>query len=197
MKRILLLITILFIGLQLGFTQEETNKPTISSGNIPEKFDYVINKSNNYQEFKVVKKVWLNQLKKQIVDSFTTKTNTIKGLKNTIESQQKSIRDLQTKVSELNTTISQINTDKANINFIGTDIKKDSFKSIFWGVSGVLTLLLVFFIYKFNNSNSVTKETKALLTDVEKEFEDHRKVALEREQKVMRKLQDEINKNKL
>ena len=34
------------------------------------------------------------------------------------------------------------------------------------------------------------------LAETEEEFEAHRKRALEREQKVMRKLQDEINKQK-
>ena len=34
------------------------------------------------------------------------------------------------------------------------------------------------------------------LAETEQEFEEHRKRALEREQQVRRKLQDEINKNK-
>ncbi len=34
------------------------------------------------------------------------------------------------------------------------------------------------------------------LAETEEEFEDHRKRALEREQKVMRRLQDELNKQK-
>jgi hypothetical protein len=42
----------------------------------------------------------------------------------------------------------------------------------------------------------VTKEAKRKLEDIETEFEDHRRIALEREQKVRRQLQDEINKNK-
>ncbi|MCB0431897.1 MAG: tRNA (guanine-N1)-methyltransferase, partial [Mangrovimonas sp.] len=65
-----------------------------------------------------------------------------------------------------------------------------------WGIIGILLALLGFFIYKFKNSNTITKESKKALADIELEFEEHRKVALEREQKVRRQLQDELNKQK-
>jgi hypothetical protein len=65
-----------------------------------------------------------------------------------------------------------------------------------WSIIGALLALLIFFVYKFNNSNVVTKEAKLALSEMEEEFEEHRKVALEREQKVRRQLQDEINKQK-
>ena len=51
-------------------------------------------------------------------------------------------------------------------------------------------------MYKFKNSNVITKEAKKTLEETEEEFQEHRRVALEREQKIMRKLQDELNKQK-
>jgi len=65
-----------------------------------------------------------------------------------------------------------------------------------WGIIGVLAVLWLFFAYKFKSSNSITKEANTKLAETEQEFEEHRKRALEREQQVRRKLQDEINKNK-
>ena len=56
--------------------------------------------------------------------------------------------------------------------------------------------LLLFFIFKYQSSLKGTKEAIANLEDLEKEFEDHRRRALEREQIINRKLQDEINKHK-
>ena len=63
-------------------------------------------------------------------------------------------------------------------------------------IIGTLTVLLMIFITKFKRSNSVTIQTKLTLKEVETEFEEHRKIALEREQKVRRQLQDELNKQK-
>ncbi|MDX1316484.1 MAG: tRNA (guanine-N1)-methyltransferase, partial [Xanthomarina gelatinilytica] len=49
---------------------------------------------------------------------------------------------------------------------------------------------------KYKNSHVITKEAKKALEEIEVEFEEHRKTALEREQKVRRQLQDELNKQK-
>ncbi|MEM9868666.1 MAG: tRNA (guanine-N1)-methyltransferase, partial [Bacteroidota bacterium] len=65
-----------------------------------------------------------------------------------------------------------------------------------WGIIAILTLLLFLFIYKFRNSNFLTQQAKTALADLEKEYEDHRRRALEREQKISRRLQDELNKQK-
>mgnify|MGYP000848115552 CR=1 FL=1 len=70
------------------------------------------------------------------------------------------------------------------------------FKTIMLSIIGGLVLFLLFFISKFKQSISITKQTKSNLKEVEDEYEEHRKKALEREQKVMRRLQDELNKQK-
>ncbi|MBD3661274.1 MAG: tRNA (guanine-N1)-methyltransferase, partial [Arenibacter algicola] len=59
-----------------------------------------------------------------------------------------------------------------------------------------LLMFLIFFIYKIRNSNNSTQEAKSTLAEEETEYEDHRRRALEREQKISRQLQDEINKHK-
>ena len=75
-------------------------------------------------------------------------------------------------------------------------MSKPTYKLIVWSFVGVLIVLLSFFIFKFKNSNVLTLEAKKALAEMEEEFENHRRRALEREQKVMRKLQDEINKQR-
>lgn len=196
MKQFFFLLTTLLIGLSNGFSQEEDNKLSLTSSNINEKFDYVITKSNNYQEFKVVKKAWLQTLKSQVLDSVNNQKTEIQKLKKTIGSQNANTTSLGLQIVDLNKTITQISTDKEHITFLGTDFKKDGFKNLFWAIIAILSILLAFFIYQFKNSNSVTQSVKTQLSDIEKEFEEHRKIALEREQKVMRKLQDELNKNR-
>jgi hypothetical protein len=196
MKQFFFFLATLFIGLSSSFSQEEDNKLSLTNSTVNEKFDYVITKSNSYQEFKVVKKTWLHTLKKQVIDSVNKQKSEIITLSETIGSQKTNVVSLEKKITELNNTIAQISTDKENISFLGTDLKKGDFKNIFWAIISVLTLLLAFFIYQFKNSNSTTQAIKKQLSDIEKDFEEHRKVALEREQKVMRKLQDELNKNR-
>ena len=58
-----------------------------------------------------------------------------------------------------------------------------------------IVVFLLIFIYMFKNSNAVTKATKSALVEMEDEFTAHRRIALDREQKVKRELQDLINKH--
>ena len=124
MKQFFFFLATLFIGLSSSFSQEEENKLSLTNSTVNEKFDYVITKSNSYQEFKVIKKTWLHTLKKQVLDSVVKQKSEISTLSKTIESQKSNIVTLEAKIVELNNTITQISTDKENITFLGTDLKK-------------------------------------------------------------------------
>jgi len=196
MNRFYFFLCALFISVLNTSAQEAAKELSLTNSSVNEKFDYVITKSNNFQEFKVVKRAWLHTLKKQVLDSVNKQKGEIKTLAVIIEDQKSNTKKLESKIETLNNDITQVNTDKDNISFIGSDMKKGAFKNLFWGIISVLSILLLSFIYKFKNSNTVTQEAKAQLSELEKEYESHKKTALEREQKVMRKLQDELNKNR-
>ena len=78
--------------------------------------------------------------------------------------------------------------------FLGMQMSKAGYSTLLWSIIAGLVAFLAFFIFRFKNSNIVTKETKSALAERENEFKEHRRVALEREQKVKRELQDMINK---
>jgi len=75
-------------------------------------------------------------------------------------------------------------------------MSKTGYNILMWTIIAALFALLLFFVYKFKNSNTITKDAKRAREEMEEEFEEHRKTALEREQKVRRQLQDELNKQK-
>ena len=79
---------------------------------------------------------------------------------------------------------------------LGMPMSKGSYATFMWSIIAVLIVFLALFVYRFKNSNAVTKNAEAALIDLENEFKEHRTMALEREQKVMRKLLDERNKQK-
>ena len=104
--------------------------------------------------------------------------------------------NLKTSLSNTQSTLSATNEEKDNISLFGIQMSKAGYKVLMWSIAAGLLALLLFFIYKFKGSNSATREAKNKLNEVEIEFEDHRRNALEREQKVRRQLQDELNKHK-
>lgn len=159
-------------------------------------FDEVYSRSNNYQEFKVVKRSDLNSLKKSTLDSIEVYKNALAQMQSELESQQIELGLIQTNLTETNEKLSVAEQRENEISFFGIQTSKATYNSIVWTVITLLTMILFFFIYKFRNSNEVTRDTKIKLDELEKDFELHRQRALEREQQLNRKLLDEINKNK-
>ncbi|PHS06361.1 MAG: tRNA (guanine-N1)-methyltransferase [Kordia sp.] len=196
MNRLYFFLLALILSVSTISAQETEKELSLTNSTVTEKFNYIITKSNNFQEFKVVKRAWLHTIKKQVLDSVNKQKEAIKALAVIIEDQKSNTKKLESKIEALNNEITLVNTGKDNISFVGSDMKKDAFKNLFWSIISVLSILLLFFIYKFKNSNTITQEAKVQLSDIEKEYENHKKTALEREQKVMRKLQDELNRNR-
>lgn len=182
--------------LQSQANQEPKEKLSLNSGTIDNQFEYVIKKSNRYQEFKVVKTTWLYALKAHTLDSLSAIRKDLADTQNIVNTQSNEIQDLKTNLAQTQTTLATTEEEKNNMALFGVQMGKAKYNVLMWTIVAILLGLLLFFVYKFKNSNALTREAKLKLDEVESEFEDHRRTALEREQKVRRQLQDEINKNK-
>ncbi len=181
-------IFVIFFFSTFGFSQTENT--------LENQFDEVYNRSNNYQEFKVVKRADLNSLKKSTLDSIAVYKNALVQMQGELESQQIELGLIQNNLKETNEKLQNTEQRENEISFLGIQTSKAAYNSIVWTVIILLALILFFFIYKFRNSNEVTRDTKSKFNELEKEFELHRQRSLEREQQLNRKLLDEINKNK-
>ncbi len=189
---LLFAINISFISAQN--TTEE--KLSLRSGSIDNQFEYVIRKSNRYQEYKVVKTNWLYTLKANTLDSLNALNKQLADTEKIVENQEKEIEVLKSNLSETNATLDQTNQEKNSMSLFGLQMTKTGYNALLWSIIAGLLALFLLFVYKFKNSNAITRNAKLALAETEEEFEAHRKRALEREQKVMRRLQDEINKQK-
>ncbi len=194
-KPAILLLFLLSITLSSAQVQPE-EKLSLNKGTIDNQFEYVIRKSNRYQEYKVVKTTWLYALKAHTLDSLKAVHKQLADTKILVDTQDKEIQVLKTNLSDTNSTLNQTNLEKDSMSLFGMLMSKTSYNVLLWSIIAGLLAFLLFFIYKFKNSNVVTRQAKLSLAETEEEFEEHRKRALEREQKVMRRLQDEINKQK-
>ncbi|MBP2833933.1 tRNA (guanine-N1)-methyltransferase [Aquimarina sp. U1-2] len=180
-----------------SYAQETVSvEQALKQEEIEKQFDIVIKKSGRYQEYKVIKQVWINKLKANVNDSIKKLETKITTNNKQIEDQQATITGLEASLNKTNEDLALVTQQKDNMSFFGASVTKSSYKTIMWIIVGALLALLGFFIYKFKNSNAVTIQAKKALAETEDEFEDHRRRSLEREQKVMRKLQDEINKQR-
>ena len=188
-----LLISSSFLSAQTKAVEE---KLSLNSGTIDNQFEYVIRKSNNYQEYKVVKKNWLYSLKAHTIDSLKAVHKQLGDTKQIVANQGKEIEVLKTNLADTQDTLTTTNKKKDSMSLFGMQMSKTGYNVLMWSIIGGLLAFLLFFIYRFNNSNTITRDAKKMLAETEDEFDEHRKRSLEREQKVMRRLQDELNKQK-
>ena len=171
---------------------EQPTEPKVNT--ISQQFEDLLENSNNYQEYKVVKQNALQKLKSNAADSINGLKGQIVGLQEEIQTQDAKISELNKSLEDTQGTLDQTRAEKDSIFFLGMPMSKGSYMGMMWGIVAVLALALIFFIFKFKGSNAHTQEARQKLADVESEYEEYRKKALEKEQKMGRLLQDERNK---
>ncbi|SFU45682.1 hypothetical protein SAMN05216480_10457 [Pustulibacterium marinum] len=191
-----LLISVNFHATAQEDKAEATPAPSINSGSIAEQFEFVMEDSNQYGANMVVKKYYLTTLKAHILDSLNAVEKALAATEDKVGDQQTEIANLQENLKTTQATLDQTNLEKDSMSFFGILTSKGTYNAILCSVIGILVVLLVVFVYKFKNSNVITKDAQKALAETEEEYENHRRTALEREQKVRRQLQDELNKQK-
>ncbi|RED38573.1 hypothetical protein DFQ10_11079 [Winogradskyella eximia] len=193
---VIILVTLSFQTIQAQTDSEPDDKLSLNSGTIDNQFEFVIRRSNSWQDYKTVKKTWLYALKAHTLDSLKAVHKDLADTQAIVKTQAGEIESLKSSLSNTESTLNATNDEKDNISLFGIQTSKASYKILMWSIIGGLFALLLLFIYKFKGSNSATRDAKRKLDEVETEFEEHRRNALEREQKVRRQLQDELNKQK-
>ncbi|MDT7830659.1 tRNA (guanine-N1)-methyltransferase [Pricia sp. S334] len=200
--RILLMAAaLLTLGLQDSHAQNDQEEElSLDKGNVDSQFEYVYQKSGNYRSdgklYEVVRKISLDKLRQNVMDTLNGFNTRAAELKATIAGHESTIMSLEKKLEDTTNSLAQVTEEKDNMSFLGIAVSKGTYNAILWTVIAGLLILLLFFIYRFRNSNILTQEAKTNLSELETEYEDHRRRALEREQKISRQLQDEINKYK-
>ncbi len=195
-----LLFFIVFSGL-LSFssfsqTNQDEEKLSLNSGSIDNQFEFVIRRSNSWQEYKTVKKTWLYTLKAHTLDSLKAVHKDLAETQTVVKTQANEIENLKSNLANTQNDLEKTNTEKDSMALFGMQMSKSGYNGLMWSIIAGLLALLLLFIYKFKNSNAITREARKSLAEIEEEFDEHRRTALEREQKVRRQLQDEINKQK-
>ncbi|WP_200976073.1 hypothetical protein [Echinicola sp. 20G] len=199
MKRIsLIALFTCFIATSTTFAQEtvvqEAPKSSLNGGTIESQFEYLNDASNNYQEYKVVKKTNLDKIKSNILDSLKVFKDQIVEKNAKINEQNAEIKQLNSGIentkNELNTALEA----KDSFPILGLQVYKTTYSTIMWSVIIALGIALAFFIFKYSKSHKVISQTRKDLTETKDEFENHRKNTLERERKLKRQLVDEMNK---
>lgn len=171
-------------------------EPTIEDNSLGAQFDKLYRISSSYQAYKVIGKEKYLQLKQNVLDSLTTAQAKLSAKNNllTLEkgNNQKNQELLQKTSLELQDSLQK----EGVTSLFGLQVKKTSYNLSLWTFILALILTLLYFIFKFSSNNILSNKAKSDLKDMDFEYEQYRKKSIEKEQKLRRALQDEINKQR-
>ena len=187
---------LLFIFLFLSYAPQ-INAQDFNSSETPilDGFTTLIEKSNDYQGYKVVDYNDLVSLKKNTIEFIAFLKDEITTQQNSIDQQKDDISELKASLETTKQNLVAVTAEKDAITFLGIPFSKGSYMALMWGIVAFLIIALLFFIFRFKKGNIQTTEAKKNLLLTEKEFEDYRAKALEKEQRLGRLLQDERNRS--
>ena len=177
---------------QTAVAPVEEAKPTTLEG----VFQQLIDRSGAWQNFKMLDRGKLAAFQRSMTDSINGVRSQLVAEKQKVKENEATIKELNGKITEIQAALDQTKDQKDSVSFFGALVSKGLYNTIMWGIVLVLASLLVLYIYKFSNGNVVTKKSINDLNELQEEYENYRKAAIEREQKVRRQLQDEINKHR-
>lgn len=187
-KTIILAVSLLTFN-TICLAQDKTNS-------IDNQFTTLVNESGNYQTYKIVPKVKLQQLQTNVNEAMSKLQSVIDNHASATQAQADSLQSLTNQLETTKADLAIAVEREESFQVLGMSTQKSTFTSIVWSIIGILILALAFFVVRFKKSHGITREANLRLEETEQELEDLRKSSLEREQKIRRQLQDEINKHK-
>ena len=110
-------------SIQAQVSSESQN--SLNSGTIDSQFEYIYDASNNYQEYKVVKKSNLDKLRSNMLDSMRTMRAEVMELKTQLTSKNDSISSLNQVLDQTEAEKQEAIEAKDNFSIFGIAIHKE------------------------------------------------------------------------
>ena len=175
-KTIFLVLIAFSIFINASHAQEVSEETgSLNSGTISSQFDYLNRISNNFQEYKVVKKTNLDKIKSNVLDSLSVFEKNLSEIQQTVKNQQEKINQLESQITSTQIELEDALEARDSFFFLGIPIHKSLYNTIMWAIVAGLFGAFLFFLYQFSRSHKVIKVARKNLEETVEEFEQHRK----------------------
>lgn len=158
-------------------------------------FEKLIKESNNFQSYKVVKLDRLLELQRDTKKQIGSLESEIGQLNTQITDLQKQLDQSVKDLEKTNSSLKAAEKSRNEFSFLGIKMMKTTYQIIVIFIIVILLGSLILFFGKFKTSNKGTIKAQNDLRDLQADYDEYRKKALETQQKLGRQLQDERNKN--
>ena len=167
--------------------------PPADSLSLSAKYQEVLNRSESYQNYKVIANFRLDGLWKEVQDSLASYRREIAATKVLVdqwESQTAQVRDSLALVHRNLAASEELNDE---IEFLGLSIDKGFYNTFVWSLIGLLVLALLVLYYFYQRGHGLTSRAQRDFAKANQELEDLRTRSNERQVKLKRELQTALN----
>jgi len=190
MKYLAIIISLFVVG--FSFAQDATTRTGTS---LQDKYTAMKTSSQTFHDYKVVKEVILDGVWRAVLDSMKNQRALTATANATIVQKQAELAKEQTAMVQLTSSIEGITFESEHINFLGINFLKASFITLAILLVASLVFIMVLLLGKLKLLSYSAKEKIEFANLLSQEFEEFKKKSLERQAKLSRELQNELNKS--
>ncbi len=189
--------------------QQPAQKGTTAPNPLTTQFNNLKSKSNSYregsQEYKVINVNSLNSFWNAVQQTIKqTEQNILKGQKSaqaelvqaraTIEQQNNQLQQLKQENALKDQQVQQSQHDVNSLTVLGIDMQKQFYVLLTAGIILALIITLAVVLLQYKSSKRIAVEKQSAYNEIDQELTEYKKSARERELKVKRDLQTEMNR---
>ncbi len=186
-------------------TAKKAPVPKLSNGPLVRQYQDILQKSNNYQEYKVVRQSLLHSFWSSIEDS-------LQRSRRDMQLAQKKIADLQSQINNLGANqkaqmsnlkqsiqskeqeIQEREYNSARVSVLGIGVVKDTYVILTYIIFTALVVVAAVAFMGYQSSNKVATAARKDYDEVKEELEGYRQRMLEKQTQLGRELQTERNR---
>lgn len=192
---ILLLLSILFLGSE-PLQAQNTMPEVMDEGTLQEQLDYVKEKTRIYNNFRAIREDIFLKMKKNSLDSLSAAKQEISGLENLLAERNSEISTLNSRLNSIGDELDEAVKNRDSLSFIGIRMEKGFYNTLMWLIVAALAAILAFLFVLYRRNHVITVENKKELNETRESFENYKKEARERYEKLVVSHHNEIMKLK-
>jgi hypothetical protein len=185
---------IFMLAMVVANAQQASDALKNDNQTLRERYLLLKTKSQNYQDYKVIKENLLDAWWKIVTDSVSAKQAAIRQSQANANKLQAELNQSIESLKAKEGSMQEVTYASTHINVLGIDFDKGFFAGMvgFIILALGLTIAVIMYTLKMNRKN--LKEKADLAAAISNEYEDYKRKAMEKQTKLSRELQNERNK---
>lgn len=194
MKQFTIILIICVLAVVGAFAQTASDALKPDNQTLRERFLLMKTKSQNYQDYKVIKENVLDSWWKIVLDSVEAKQAAIRQSQANANKLQADLNQSMLILKEKEASMADIVHASTHINVLGINFSKGFFAAMVGIIILGLGLAIAVMVYSLKMIRKNLKEKADLANAISNEYEDYKRKAMDKQTKLSRELQNERNK---